>query len=89
MLKKALKKRSERVPVYEYVLMFKIIILHRLYSISNDRTGYQINDRLLFMRFLGLKDKVPNEKTIWLFKKCLIEGKVSEKLFEKFCKEPI
>ena len=28
---------------------------------------YQINDRLSFMRFLGLgiKDKVPDAKTIW------------------------
>ena len=43
---------------------------------------YQINDRLSFMRFLGieLKDKVPDAKTIWLFKERLIEAKVSEKL---------
>jgi len=50
---------------------------------------YQINDRLSFMRFLGLgiKDKVPDAKTIWLFKERLIEGKVSEKLFDKFGRE--
>ena len=50
---------------------------------------YQINDRLSFMRFLGLgiKDKVPDAKTIWLFKERLIEGKVSKKLFDKFGKE--
>ena len=42
------------------------------------------------MRFLGLelKDKVPDAKTIWLFKERLIEGKVSRKLFERFGKEP-
>ena len=47
------------------------------------------NDRLSFMRFLGieLKDKAPDVKTIWLFKERLIEGKVSEKLVEKFGKE--
>ena len=41
------------------------------------------------MRFLGieLKDKVPDAKTIWLFKERLIEAKVTEKLFEKFGKE--
>ena len=50
---------------------------------------YQINDRLSFMRFLGLgiKDKVPDAKTIWLFKERLIEGKVSEKLFDRFGRE--
>ena len=47
------------------------------------------NDRLSFMRFLGieLKDKASDVKTIWLFKEKLIEGKVSEKLFERFGKE--
>ena len=72
-LKKALNKEAKGLggrPAYDYVLMFKIIILQRLYNISDDQTEYQINDRLSFMRFLGLelKDKVPNAKTIWLFK---------------------
>lgn len=69
--------------------MFKIVILQKLYNISDDQTEYQINDRLSFMRFLGLelKDKVPDSKTIWLFKEKLIEAKVSKKLFEKFGKE--
>ena len=73
-------------PAYDYVLMFKIIILQRLYNISDDQTEYQINDRLSFMRFLGLelKDKVPDAKIIWLFKEKLIEARVSKKLFEKF-----
>lgn len=91
-LKKALNKESKGLggrPAYDYVLMFKIIILQRLYNISDDQTEYQINDRLSFMRFLGLelKDKVPDAKTIWLFKEKLIEARVSKKLFEKFEKE--
>ena len=47
---------------------------------------YQINDRLLCMRFLGLelKDKAPDAKAIWLFKEKLIKAKVSEKLFDTF-----
>ena len=91
-LKKALKKEAKGLggrPAYDYVMMFKIIILQRLYNISDEQTEYQINDRLSFMRFLGLgiKDKVPDAKTIWLFKERLIEGKVSKKLFDKFGKE--
>ncbi|WP_231577668.1 transposase [Treponema phagedenis] len=37
--------------------MFKIIILQKLYNISDDQTEYQINDRLSFMRFfrIGIK----------------------------------
>ena len=47
------------------------------------------NDRLSFMRFLGieLKDKAPDVKTIWLFKEKLIEWELSKKLFERFGKE--
>ena len=82
-LKKALNKEAKGLggrPAYDYVLMFKIIILQRLYNISDDQTKYQINDRLSFMRFLGLelKDKVPDAKTIWLFKEKLIEARVSK-----------
>ena len=91
-LKKALNKEAKGLggrPAYDYVLMFKIIILQRLYNISDDQTEYQINDRLSFMRFLGLelKDKVPDAKTIWLFKEKLIEARISKRLFEKFEKE--
>nr|WP_249417335.1 transposase [Treponema phagedenis] len=88
LLKKALTKEPKGLggrPAYDYVMMFKIIILQKLYNISDDQTEYQINDRLSFMRFLGLelKDKVPDAKTIWLFKEKLIEARVSKKLFEK------
>ncbi|MGI6739370.1 MAG: transposase [Christensenellales bacterium] len=34
--------------------MFKILILQRLFNISDDQAEYQINDRVSFMRFLGL-----------------------------------
>lgn len=53
-------------PAYNAILMFKILILQRLYNLSDDRTEYQINDRLSLMRFLGLglSDKVPDAKTI-------------------------
>lgn len=48
------------------VMMFKVLIIQRYYNISDGQMEYQINDRLSFMRFLGLSlsDKVPDEKTI-------------------------
>jgi hypothetical protein len=54
-------------PPFDYVMMFKILILQRLYNISDAQAEYQIKDRLSFMRFLGLAlcDTVPDEKTIW------------------------
>lgn len=66
--------------------MFKILFLQRLYHLSDDQTEYQINDRLSFMRFLGLGlgDKVPDAKTIWLFKDTLSKAGVMRQLFDRF-----
>ncbi|EPY00909.1 transposase [Magnetospirillum fulvum] len=45
-----------------------------------------INDRLTFKRFLGLglADKAPDAKTIWLFRETLTEANAIEKLFAVF-----
>ena len=53
-------------PAYDAVLMFKILIIQAQNNLSDDRTEFLINDRLSFMRFLGLglQDKVPDAKTI-------------------------
>lgn len=65
-------------PPFDCILMFKILFLQRLYNLSDDQTEYQINDRLTFMRFLGLGvgDKVPDAKTIWLFRDTLTKAGV-------------
>jgi len=70
-------------PSYDYLMMFKILILQRYYNLSDDNTEYAILDRLSFMRFLGLtiSDTVPDAKTIWNFKNELAKAKVVEKLF--------
>lgn len=71
---------------YEYLLMFKILILQRYYNLSDDQTEYQILDRLTFMRFLDLElsDKVPDSKTIWLFKEVVTKSGKTEELFHTF-----
>lgn len=73
-------------PPYDYVLLFKILILQRIYNLSDDQTEYQINDRMSFMRFLGLGlgDSVPDAKTIWLFRDTLTKADVIRKIFELF-----
>lgn len=70
-------------PSFDYLLMFKILILQRYYNLSDDNTEYAILDRLSFMRFLGLtiSDKVPDAKTIWNFKNELSKSHLVEKLF--------
>jgi IS5 family transposase len=82
--------RSDRAkggrPPYDPVLMFKILVLQTLYTLSDDQTEYQIRDRLSFMRFLGLafEDRVPDAKTVWLFREQLTRAGAVERLFERF-----
>ena len=73
-------------PPYDYLVMFKILILQKYYNISDDQTEYQILDRLSFMRFLDLElsDKVPDSKTIWLFRETIKESGMTETLFNVF-----
>ena len=49
-------------PSYDVVMMFKILVLIRLYNLSDNQAEYQINDRRSFMRFLGLDIKYPKQK---------------------------
>ena len=71
---------------FDVVLMFKILVLQSLYNLSDDAVEYQVRDRLSFMRFLGLGlgDRVPDAKTIWLFREQLGEAKLVKRLFKKF-----
>jgi hypothetical protein len=55
-------------PPYDLVLMLKILILQRLYNLSDDAMEYQMIDRISFRRFLKIDDKVPDAKTIWNFR---------------------
>lgn len=76
-LEDALLNKSKKTNVgakpYDVVMMFKIMILQRYYNISDEQTEYQINDRNSFKQFLGLAsgDKVPDSRTIWLFREQL------------------
>jgi len=76
-------------PPYDYVLMFKILILQRYYNISDEQVEYQILDRLSFMRFLGLglSDNVPDHNTVWLFRENLANSGVIEEIFSLFNSE--
>jgi hypothetical protein len=73
-------------PPYDAVLMFKVLVLQTLYTLSDDQTEYQLRDRLSFMRFVGLAlhDPVPDAKTIGLFREQLTRAGAVERLFRRF-----
>lgn len=76
-------------PPYNRLMMFKVLVLQRIYNISDDQTEFQINDRMSFQRFLklSLSDKIPDAKTIWLFREKLVNSKVIDFLFGLFYQE--
>ena len=80
------KKSNAGAKPYDVVLMFKVLILQSLYNLSDEAIEYQILDRLSFMRFLGLRlgSRVPDAKTIWLFREQLTEAGLAEELFRQF-----
>lgn len=82
--------RSDRAkggrPPYDAVLMFKVLVLQTLYTLSDDQAEYQMRDRLSFMRFVGLElhDAVPDAKTIWLYREQLVRAGAFDRLFARF-----
>lgn len=88
-LKKTLRRKDNGLggrPPFDDVLMFKVLVLQALYNLSDDQTEYQIRDRLSFMRFLGLDmdGRVPDAKTVWLFRERLARAGAVENLFARF-----
>ena len=79
------KSPAGRKP-WDAVVMFKAIVLCALYNLSDDQVEYQLRDRLSFMRFLGLglEDRVPDAKTVWLYREGLAQAGVIAALFEAF-----
>ena len=85
-LQKTDKKSNAGAKPYDYVMMFKILILQRYYGLGDKQIEYQIIDRTSFKQFLGLEtgDNVPDEKTVWAFRENLTELGLVEQLFKEF-----
>lgn len=73
-------------PPFDPVMMFKILVIQATNNLSDERAEFLINDRLSFMRFLGLglSDRIPDARTIWLFREKLTKAEAIGPLFERF-----
>jgi len=73
-------------PPFDPVMMFKILVIQAMDNLSDERAEFLINDRMSFMRFLGLTlaDRVPDARTIWLFREKLTKAGAIEGLFARF-----
>jgi len=79
------KSNAGRKP-FDVVMMFKVLVLQHLYNVSDDQLEYQIRDRYSFCRFLGFtpSDRIPDAKTIWLFREQLVKHDIMKALFYGF-----
>lgn len=68
------------------ILLFKMMVLQQLHNLSDEKTEYQILDRLSFQRVLGisLEEAVSDHTTLWLFRESLVQAQLTERLFTTF-----
>jgi transposase, IS5 family len=68
------------------MMLFKCVWLGILFDYSDAELEYQMKNRIDFKEFLdlGLKDSVPDEKTIWKFREDLRNKNVDKDLFNSF-----
>lgn len=73
-LKLILLRHKVGRPSYDPLKMFKILLLQRLYDLSDPETEYQLHDRFSFREFCGfdLMESLPDETTICRFRNSLV-----------------
>lgn len=73
-------------PPIDVIVKFKASVLRHIYNLSFEQIEYQINDRLSFMRFLGigLNEQVLDSRTIWDFEDKLAQAELIDKMFFMF-----
>jgi len=71
-------------PNIDVVVMFKILVLQSLYSLSDPELERQVLDRISFRRFIGFAEKVPDFSTVWKFKERLIQTGKEKELWDAF-----
>jgi len=73
-------------PPYDRLMLFKMLVLCRLYHLSAEALEFQVNDRRSFQDFLDLEPhhEVPDATTVRGFAKYLMENGTMPKLFAHF-----
>lgn len=80
------KKASSGPKPWSAAIMLRVLVLKRLYNLSDAQTEFQIRDRLSFQNFVGvgLGESVPDSRTIWLYSDQLAKADAARELFEAF-----
>lgn len=68
---------------YDPLIMFKILLLQKFYSLSDEEAELAVKTNILYMRFVGLSidDDAPDASTIGRFRQSLMANKLYDELF--------
>jgi len=82
-LRKLYRNDAAGAPAEPVVRMLKILMLQKWFNLSDPQAQEQLNDRLSFRRFVGLRGEelAPDETTIVKFRKRLRDGNADVELF--------
>ena len=71
-------------PAEPVVMMIKILMLQKWFNLSDPQAEEQLNDRVSFRRFVGLRggEAAPDETTLVVFRRRLREADLDGRLFE-------
>ncbi len=74
---------------YDPVQVFKLLVLARLYDLSDGDAVHMAADSLSFRAFLGLQasDPVPDDTTLVVFRRRLVEAKLFDALFDSITEQ--
>jgi transposase, IS5 family len=74
---------------YPPLMMFKVLLLQRWYTLSDPEMEAALWDRVSFMGFVGLSlsDETPDHSTIWRFRQKLEQGGLAERLFAELMRQ--
>ena len=80
------RNRSEKGgrPNISIIIMIKLLILQRMYGLSDPQLELQVADRFSFRVFLGTTEVIPDYSTVWLFRERLIKNGKLEAIWEEF-----
>jgi IS5 family transposase len=74
-------------PNFDEITMIKTLFIQELYGLSDEATERELYDRISFRHFLHYPDKMPDARTIWLFRERLSSSGMDSKLWDATWKQ--
>ena len=74
-------------PNFDEITMIKTLFIQELYGLSDEATERELYDRISFRHFLHYPEKMPDARTIWLFRERLSSSGMDRKIWEAIWKQ--